>query len=160
MAKLHWRLTDENRERFLAHLDQIPPEERPVYVIHGQMSSLWHTLGGGTSQMFVIFLMDRVVISKRSSGRFREKGHQEWPLTEIADVDVSAGPFTSSVEMQFRDGSKTKVTDVSHKAAEPMSRYMADGLAVFDPAVLDRDALEAFAVACRLIDLVPKEIFK
>ena len=158
--KLVWKqLKPEDMELFLSHLDSLPEAERPIYGISGKKASLWEKLGGGTKRIIVLFYPDRLVISTRSMVGLTEKARVERPLSDIDDVHVLAGPLMSSVALRFRDGSKTKLANVGHKEAEPLTRYMDEGVSVFARSRLDPEALTAFFYACNIGLPLPEDLF-
>jgi len=153
------KLKPEDRDRFVAFLDGLPENERPVYGFSGVKSSAWQKLGGGTNRVVVLFFKDRVVFSTRGVVGSKEQARRERPLTEITEIREVSGPMFSSVEFRFSDGSKTKLADVMHRAAAPVSKFMADGLAAFERSQLDAESLTDFFYASNLGLPLPDDLF-
>jgi hypothetical protein len=140
MAKLldKFRMTAEDRKKFYEFLDKLPEADRVIYAFHGNKSSAWQKLGGGTSHLIGLFYADRLVLTTRGMVKVsEEKDHKEYPLAEIKDVAVHSGPLTSTVTLQLQDGSKTKFGNVSNAVAQPLTSFMSEGLAAFDRSHLD-----------------------
>ncbi|MEX1207933.1 MAG: hypothetical protein WEE36_04890 [Acidimicrobiia bacterium] len=153
-------LSADEAEWFYARLDAVPEAERPVYAFSGRKSSLWHKLGGGVSQVLVLFHPDRVVVSTRGMVNLKkEKARREHTVDELTEVQVVEGPLFSSVTLHFRDGTSVKVVDVDHAAAKPLHHYSTKGLGAFDRARLEPKTLTVFLLACMLGLPVPKEHF-
>jgi hypothetical protein len=149
-----FRMTPETKDGFYDFLDTIPEKDRVVYAFHGSKSSVWQKMGGGTSHMIGLFLADRLVMSNRGMVKVStEKGHQVYPLSEIADIKVRPGPIYSSVEIQFRNGSKVKIVHVDHAVAQPLTQFMTDGLAAFDRSRLDMKTFNAMFLSYVLAGL-------
>ena len=159
-TKVHWsRLSDEEIERFEAHLDSRPEQERPLYAISGRKSSLWEKLGGGTRRIIVLFYRDRVVISDRGMVSTKEKGHKERPIASLEGVKILSGPLFSSVALRFSDGLRTKLVNIRHQAADPVGMYEDTGLAAFDRARLTPEAKSDFFYACNVALDLPENLF-
>lgn len=159
-GKMVWKqLKPEDLEVFLSYLDTLPEEDRPIYGIQGKKASAWEKLGGGTSRIIVLFYPDRAVFSMRGLTGVKEKSRIERPLSDIVDVRVVAGPLLSSVAFTFRDGSKTKLANVAHKEAAPLTRFMAEGEAALDRSRLDPESLTAFFYACNHGLPLPDDLF-
>lgn len=153
-------LTADEAEWFYSRLDALPETERPLYAFSGRKSSAWQKLGGGASQVLVLFHPDRVVLSTRGMASMKkEKARSEHAVGDLVDVQVTDGPMLSSVTLGFRDGTSVKVADVDHAAAKPLHRYMAQGLAAFDRATLEPKTATTFMLACLLGLPVPKDYF-
>jgi hypothetical protein len=160
-TKLHWRkLAPGEMHTFLSYLDAVPDKERPVYGISGDKSSLWQKMGGGTKHIIVLFFPDHVVFSTRSMVTRKELSRRERPLSDITGVNVIAGPMMSGVAFRFNDGSKLKVANLMHKEAEPLTRFMSEGLAAFDRSRLDEESLSYFFYACNIGLPLPDDLFE
>jgi hypothetical protein len=146
------KLKPEDMDTFLAFLDALPGNERPVYGLSGVKSSFWQKLGSGGKSVVVLFYSDRVVFSRAV--------RSERPLSDISEIRVVNGPMMSNVEFRFHDGSKTKLANVSHKEAAPASLFTTEGMAAFDRSRLDPETLTHFFYACNVGLPLPRDLFE
>lgn len=142
------RLSDEHRSRFFAYLDRLPPKDRPVFAFSGQRLSLTQRLGGGTRYVLVVLFPDHVVFSTRNLASTREISRESRLIAEIESIAVTAGTLMSRVTFQFVGGGRAEFVNVSHAEAGPLLRFDTEGLAAFERAGLEPDAVAAFFVAC------------
>lgn len=143
--RLSTRLSEEQREQFFAYLDAKPEHERPVFAFMGRKSGLWHQMGGGTAQMLVAVYPHWIVFSTRGlASAKKEKGRVQKPLEELTEVKVLSGPLFASVQFRFKDGTKTKIANVNHAAANRMAEYQRNQLRAFERSRLDEKALSDF----------------
>ena len=147
-------------QKFLAYLDSLPEDGRPLYGVWGQKAGLWHSMGGGTQQIFAIIFSDRIVFSTHGLLGVRQTGRFERALGDLSEIRVRPGLLASSVEFKFRDNSKNKIANVKNKHAEPLAQFMTKGLSACDRSQLDVEALYGFYSACYKGLPLPKDVFK
>jgi hypothetical protein len=152
-------LSAEHRTKFFAYLDRLPPKDRPVYGFSGQRPSAWQFLGGGTAYVQVLFFPDHVVFSTRGMASRKETGREVRLLGEIASIGVDPGTLMSTATVHFVDGSTIRLRNVSRAEGAPLELFDAIGLAAFDRAGLEREAVSAFFVACSQVLPLPDGLF-
>jgi hypothetical protein len=152
-------LSDEHRAKFFAYLDRLPPKDRPVYGFSGQRRSVGQLLGGGTTYVQVLFFADHVVFSTRRMASGKETRREVRLLAEIASIGLSEGTLRSTATFHFVDGAAMRLANVSRAEARPLELFDVLGVAAFDRAGLERDAVRAFFVACSQALPLPDGLF-
>ncbi len=133
MVKRVWKeLKPNDLVTVQEHLDGLPEEGRPQYGITGIKVSFWNRLFGGNRPFVVLFLKDKIVLSRRSLGGGREKERREYPVGNLNDVTVRRGPLFDSALFRFADGYKVRVGNIPHTQIEPVVRFLNEGSRVFD----------------------------
>jgi len=152
-------LSAEHRVKFFAYLDRLPPKDRPVYGFSGQRPSVWQFLGGSTAYVQVLFFPDHIVFSTRRMASRKETARDVRLLAEIASIGVDPGTLVSGATFHFVDGRTIRLRNVSRAEAAPLALFDVIGLAAFDRAGLEREAVSAFFVACSQVLPLPDGLF-
>lgn len=153
-------MTPEMAKPFFDYLDELPEDERPVFGLIEEESSLWQKLGGGGRRVVVLIYNDRIVFSTRSRGRFKELRRDEFPLSELEEIHVHRGPLLSSVLFRFSNGIEEKLASVPHDIGEHLSDYTDEGLDAFDRSKLHPLAIYSLFAACDQLLSLPKGLLK
>jgi len=156
MSRLIWkRLGAEALAAFGEHLASRPEPERPRYGLVGVKASWWSRLGGGARPYVVLFVGDRVTLSKRSFRRHRELTRRDYRAGRLRRVAVRRGPLLESARFSFDDGWSVRVGGLPRGQAEPVAAWLGEGAGAFDPARLTREQLSNTALACQAMGLLP-----
>lgn len=152
-------LDDERRRRFLAYLDRLPADDRPVFGFPARTRSRWQWVGGGPTYVLVLLFPDHVVVSTRRGSSGSEKARRTSLLAEISSITVTPGPLRAKVLVRFVGGGRLRLSGVDRAAAEVLARFDDLGPAAFDRTVLGPDALAPFFVACSRVLPLPDGLF-
>ncbi|MFH1330224.1 MAG: hypothetical protein ABIJ48_06210 [Actinomycetota bacterium] len=156
MTRRVWKqLPPEELDAFRAHLDALPAAERPGYGMLGVKASWWSRLGGGARPFVVLFVGDRVTLSKRSFCRRRELTRDEYPAADLKAMTVRRGPLLESVRLTFADGYTLRVGGLPRGQSRPLERFLAGEVGAFDPAGLSPEQLTNFCQAAAALGLGP-----
>jgi hypothetical protein len=152
------RLRPEDEKRFLAYLDGLPDDVRPVYGIigsKGSSSSFAFRPIAATTKLAALFYPDRVAFSQRSWG----EGDRVVSLEDIAKIEVKGSLLLSKVRFRLADGSELTLSDVEKENARPVSAYDDIGVAAFDRSRLTGASTLSFYRACELGLELPEDLF-
>ena len=152
-------LDDERRQRFLAYLDRLSVDDRPVFGFPARTRSRWQWVGGGPTYVLVLLFPHHVVVSSRRGSSGSEKARRTSLLAEIASIAVTPGPLRAKVLIRFVDGERLRLTGVDRAAGEVLARFGDLGPAAFDRTVLGRGAFAPFFVACSRLLPLPDGLF-
>ena len=148
MARPVWKqLPSEDLDAFRVHLDGLPAEYRPRYALLGVKASWWSRLSGPARPFVVVFLKDRVILSKRSFFRHRRVTRDEYPLADLEAMAVRRGPLLESARLTFADGYSLRVGGLPRWQSRPIERFLAGEADAFDPAGLSPEQLTNFCQA-------------
>ena len=139
MVKHVWKeLKDDDMAVVTDRLSEIPEAQRPLYGITGIKTSLWSQIGGGAKPYIVVFMPDRIIISRRNLTGKKHVSGNEHPLGDLVDVSVRNGPMFDSAKFTFSDGFSTRVGNIPNGQIDPVLRFLEQGPSAFDWASLNQ----------------------
>ena len=154
MARPVWKqLPPADLDAFRAYLDALPRGERPGYGMLGVKASWWSHLSGPARPFVVLFLEDRVILSKRSFFRHRRVTRDEYPVADLEAMAVRRGPLLESARLTFADGYALRVGGLPRRQSRPVERFLAGEADAFDPAGLSPEQLTNFCQAVAVAGL-------
>lgn len=156
MARPVWKqLPPADLDAFRAYLDALPRGERPGYGMLGVKASWWSRLSGPARPFVVLFVGERVTLSKRSFSRRRELTRDEYPVADLEAMAVRRGPLLESARLTFADGYALRVGGLPRRQSRPVERFLAGEADAFDPAGLSPEQLTNFCQAVAAAGLRP-----
>ena len=133
MVKRVWKaLKPDDMAAVTGYLAGLADDERPLYGVTGIKTSFWSRIGGGAKLLIVLFMPDRIILSKRNITGVKETWSVEHALTDLVDLRSRRGPMFDSALFTFADGFKIRVGNIPHTQIAPVVRYMAEGAAALE----------------------------
>ncbi len=159
MAKLVWKeLKPDDMAVVTDYLVGLPEAERPLYGLQGIKTTLWSQLGGGGATWVVLFMPDRIVLSKRSKFGNKDKGTVEHPLSDLMDLSVRDGPMFDSALFTFKSGFKMRVGNIPNTQIEPVKRFLEIGVEAFEWSGLTNVQRTNACVAFSMMGILPPDL--
>ena len=140
------------------YLAQLPSDVRPLYAVTGIKTSVWSQIGGGAKPFVVLFMPDRIILSKRSTTGKKEVTRTETPINSLADVSVRHGPLVDSARFAFNNGYNIRVGQIAHTQIEPVERFMEIGDPAFDWDRLTREQRTNCYYAFTMMGILPRDL--
>ena len=159
MVKHVWKeLKADDMSVVTDYIATLPAEQRPLYGLVGIKTSFWSQIGGGAKPFVLLFMPDRIIMSKRSVTGSKETSHLETPLSAIRDVTVRNGPMLDSALFTFENGFSVRVGNIPHTQIEPVVRFVRDGVDAFDWNHLTDVQRTNCYYAYTMMGIVPKKL--
>jgi len=132
MVKRVWKaLKPDDMAAVTGYLAGLADDERPLYGVTGIKTSFWSRIGGGAKLLIVLFMPDRIILSKRNITGVKETWSVEHALTDLVDLRPRRGPMFDSALFSFADGFKIRVGNIPHTQTAPIVRFMDEGSGAF-----------------------------